>query len=161
MNPNACWNFSSLVLAPLADQTDVLSLPPSEDYKLRWNAFPLPGTSTNYVPAARQADDTGLSCSKETFHDIIYTFCMLYEYCPWLNDEAFNLTQHYDLLGQEVTLSVIHSDSCTTDGKSGHDTCMEALEEMVGEACGGSDDAEVAKKADNCWDFNIEVEPST
>ncbi|KAK4499841.1 hypothetical protein PRZ48_008027 [Zasmidium cellare] len=182
VNPNACWNFSSLVLAPLADQTDVLSLPPSENYKLNWNAFPLPGMSTNYVPIAHQADDAdplpartstdytpvarradhaGVLCSKETFHDIIHTFCMLYEYCPWLNDEAFNLTQHYDLLGQEVTLSVIHSDSCTTDGKSGHDTCMEALEGMVGEACGGGDDVEVAKRADNCWDFNIEVEPST
>ncbi|KAF2168834.1 hypothetical protein M409DRAFT_20849 [Zasmidium cellare ATCC 36951] len=162
VNPNACWNFSSLVLAPLSGQNEMSLLPPAEHYRLEHNTFEIPGTAINNALVPRQSGDGGVLCSQETFHDIIHAFCMLYEYCPFLNDEPFNLTQHYDVLGQEVTLSVAHSGACLTGGKAGQDTCMEALEGMLAGYCEGGDDArDGMKTADNCWDFDIAVEPST
>lgn len=137
-------------------------LPLAEHYRLEHNAFEIPGTDINNALVPRQSGDGGVLCSQETFHDIIHAFCMLYEYCPFLNDEPFNLTQRYDVLGQEVTLSVAHSGACLTGDKTGQDTCMEALEGVLAGYCEGGDDAKIAmKKADNCWDFDIAGEMST
>ena len=42
--PNACWNFSSLVLAPLSDPK---SMPLAEDYLLIASEVPMLDTSTD------------------------------------------------------------------------------------------------------------------
>lgn len=111
-------------------------------------------------PALRGRKDLGVTCFKETFEDIFDAFCELYELCPFLNDESFNFTQHYDMLDQQVTLSVAHSGACLTGGNTGHETCVAALESALDDVCEEEDHVrgDEGVEKENCWNFSVAID---
>lgn len=133
---------------------------PADHDELIANESPIPGKSMENALVNRQSHDAGLECSIDTFWDVFDVFCMLYEYCPYLNDQPFNLTQHYQVMGQDLALSVVHSGACLTGGKTGRDSCIKALGGALDNICKGGGSGDGGVQAGNCWDFTITAEPS-